>query len=202
MSHAHDLQDFASNRYYDRNFDLPAVKILPGEYYVTTGHELIVTVLGSCVACCLRDKERPIGGMNHFMLPESKEHGPMSASGRYGAYAMELLMNKLFNKGARRGSLVAKVFGGGKVLHALDKTDVGADNADFILSFLKAENIPVLAQDLNDFYPRKVYFFPADNRVLVKKLKRQHNDTIAQREREYQSKLAHSELSGDVELFR
>lgn len=198
---AHDLNDFASNRYYDRLFDLPAVKILPGEYYVTTGHELIVTVLGSCVACCLRDAERPIGGMNHFMLPEAGDHGSTGASGRYGVNAMELLINKMLRKGARRASLVAKIFGGAKVLRAVDRSDVGGVNAEFIRSFLKAEGIPILAHDLKGHYARKVYYFPADNRVRVKKIKHAHNDTITRREREYRETISHESIDGEIELF-
>jgi chemotaxis protein CheD len=99
---------------YDPHLRIAAVKVQPGEFYATDRDEPIVTVLGSCVAACLRDRESGIGGMNHFMLPTSGSDvgGPASASARYGVNAMELLINELIRLGARRRNLEAKVFGG------------------------------------------------------------------------------------------
>ena len=89
------VEHMATNRYFDRTFDCDAVKVLPGEYFVTTADMLLVTVLGSCVTACIRDRDKGLGGMNHFMLPESSESGVLSSSARYGAYAMEVLLNHL-----------------------------------------------------------------------------------------------------------
>ena len=82
----------APNRYYDPYFQCDAVKILPGEYYATTPGSLIVTVLGSCVSACIRDKVSGISGMNHFLLPNdgNGQDNLLSDSARYGVYAMEL----------------------------------------------------------------------------------------------------------------
>src|SRR6201988_2316999 len=90
-------KQFATNVYYDRTFDCDAAKILPGEYYYTGKDMLIVTVLGSCVSACIRDRMTGMGGMNHFMLPDSggDVNSPVSASMRYGTYAMEVLINDL-----------------------------------------------------------------------------------------------------------
>jgi chemotaxis protein CheD len=98
-------------------------------------------VLGSCVSACIRDKEKGIGGMNHFMLADSTEVSPYSASARYGTYAMEILINHLLKLGARRGSLEAKVFGGGRVMAALSSSNVGERNCSFVLDFLRTEGI-------------------------------------------------------------
>lgn len=141
---------FAPNTYYDRHFEKDAVKILPGEYYVTTGDKLIVTVLGSCVAVCLRDKLTRCGGMNHFLLPNdgSNESGLLTESARYGVYAMEILINHLLKLGASRSRLEAKVFGGGNVLRGLTMNNVGQRNAEFVLDYLHNEGIAIVAQDL------------------------------------------------------
>ena len=105
------VEHFARNRYYDRVFKYDAVKILPGEYYIASEDMVLVTVLGSCVTACIRDRETGMGGMNHFMLAEGGDD-LIGASARYGVYAMEILINHLLKLGARRSSLEAKVFGG------------------------------------------------------------------------------------------
>jgi chemotaxis protein CheD len=195
-------EQFATNVYYDRTFDRDAAKILPGEYYFTGKDMLIVTVLGSCVAACIRDRVSGIGGMNHFMLPDSGDgDSPVSASMRYGTYAMEILINDLLKAGARRENLEAKVFGGGSVLRGFIAINVGERNAQFVRDYLKAENIRVTAEDLNDIHPRKVYFFPRTGKVLVKKLKQLNNNTLVNREQDYAQRLRTSSVAGDVELF-
>lgn len=196
-------EQLATNLYFDRNFDCEAAKILPGEYYFTRKPMLIVTVLGSCVAACLRDRTTGIGGMNHFMLPDSgqDQNNPLGESARYGTYAMEVLINQLLKMGAKRGNFEAKVFGGGAVLRGFTVANIGEKNAEFVLKFLNTEKIPVVAQDLLDIYPRKVYFFPHTGLVRVKKLKKVHNDTIISRESEYVTRLHYAKMEGDVELF-
>ncbi len=202
-SRSSDIEEhLATDRYFDRSFNTDAVKIMPGEYFVTTGNIMLVTVLGSCVAACIRDKEKGIGGMNHFMLPESGDAGLVSPSARYGTYAMEVLLNHLMKLGARRQNLEAKVFGGGRVMASLSQSMVGERNAQFVLDYLRAESIPVVAQDLLNVYPRKVYYFPMAGKVMLKKLVNMHNDTVAAREREYQTRLSHGPVSGEVELFK
>jgi chemotaxis protein CheD len=114
---------------------------------------------------------------------------------------MEMLINHLLKNGARRNRLEAKVFGGGAVLASLSSSTVGTRNAEFVLQYLQTEKIPVVAKDLLDAYPRKIYFFPNSGRVLVRKLHRVHNDTLYSREKEYRSRLEHSEVTGDIELF-
>ncbi|GAB3537515.1 chemoreceptor glutamine deamidase CheD [Noviherbaspirillum agri] len=195
-------EHFATNVYYDRTFDCDAAKILPGEYYFTCKDMMIVTVLGSCVSACIRDRVSGIGGMNHFMLPDSGDaDSPVSASMRYGTYAMEVLINDLLKAGARRENLEAKVFGGGNVLRGFIAINVGERNAQFVRDYLRAENIRVVAEDLNDIYPRKVYFFPRSGKVLVKKLRQLNNNTLVNREQDYASRLQASPVAGDVELF-
>jgi chemotaxis protein CheD len=194
---------FATNIYYDRNFDCDAAKILPGEYYFTQKDMMIVTVLGSCVSACIRDRITGVGGMNHFMLPDTggDDDNPVSASMRYGTYAMEILINDLLKAGARRENLEAKVFGGGNVLRGFVAINVGERNAQFVKKYLKAEKIAIVAEDLIDIYPRKVYFFPRTGKVLVKKLKQMNNNTVVNREQDYAHRIVEKPIGGDVDLF-
>ena len=201
LAHSPAPQCFARNLYYDDTHAIDAAKLLPGEYYVANRNMLLVTVLGSCVAACIRDKVMGIGGMNHFMLPDSDVAGPASAGARYGTYAMELLINHLLTRGAKRANLEAKLFSGGNVLASLVQANVGHKNAAFAENYLRTEQIRIVARDLADVHPRKVYYFPATGRVLVKRLRLLHNDTLIQRETEYRSRIQQAPDSGDVELF-
>lgn len=194
---------FSPNLYFDSSFDIDAAKILPGEYYVTKRDMVLVTVLGSCVAACIRDRVSGIGGMNHFMLPDgNRDSGdPVSISARYGAYAMEMMINQLLKIGARRDNLEAKIFGGGSVMRGMVTADAGGRNAEFALDYLHAEGIAVVGQDLLENYARKVYFFPNSGRVLVKKIRTMHNETIVEREQAYRARLRGAHIEGDIELF-
>ena len=193
----------APNLYFDRHFNTEAAKILPGEYFVTGRDMVLVTVLGSCVAACIRDRVSGIGGMNHFMLPDNggDPGNLLGASMRYGSSAMEILINQLIKLGAIRSNLEAKVFGGGQVLRGFSAGNVGERNAEFVLDYLHTENIRIVAQDLLDIYPRKVYFFPHNGKVLVKKLRKGNNNTIAEREQEYVTRITSADVAGDVEIF-
>ncbi len=203
MSNRGFEETLAPNVYFDRTFNIDAAKIMPGEYYVTRREMLLVTTLGSCVAACIKDKTNGIGGMNHFMLPESaSEQGGWGAtSTRYGTYAMEMLINQLIKLGAKRENMEAKLFGGGAVIKNMSSINVGERNAKFGLDYLKTEGIPVVSKDLLDIYPRKVYYFPLTGKVLVKKLRNLHNDTIITREVEYRTRLGEDKVEGDIELF-
>lgn len=196
-------ESVASSVYFDRRFGCEAVKLLPGEYFVTDRDIALVTTLGSCVSACIRDRVTGVGGMNHFMLPEVglDAGNPAATSARYGAYAMEVLINDLLKRGAKRANLEAKVFGGGNVLDGLTLANVGERNAAFVLGFLALENIPLAARDLLGANPRKVCFFPRTGRVLVRKLGGSGSGRLVTREADYLHSLRGRSVSGDVELF-
>jgi len=196
----------ASFFFYDAHFRNDAVKVLPGEYYVDGEDLIVTTTLGSCIAACLYDRQARIGGMNHFMLPDEGKlvgtHGNISAGGRYGVHAMELLINQILKLGGRRERLEAKVFGGGNVLQGFMLSNVGEQNAEFIVEYLNLERIPIAARDLLDVWPRKIYFFPRSGKVMVKRLRKINNDTIVLRERDYGARLFHGTIEGGAELFK
>jgi chemotaxis protein CheD len=192
----------AQTFYFERDFNRNAVKIMPGEFYVARDDVVICTVLGSCVSACLWDRHAQVGGMNHFMLPggEGGGEGPATASGRYGAFAMEQLINELIKRGARKQALEAKVFGGGAVLRQFSTLNVGERNAAFVLDFLRTEGIRVLSQDLLDVHPRRVAFFPTSGRALCKKLTTADKSLVTA-EQQYNAKINTTPVAGDIELF-
>lgn len=196
------LAALADNRYFDRHFNSEAVKLLPGEFYVTSENLLLVTVLGSCIAACVRDTVTGIGGMNHFMLPDAgSSQGLTGSPARYGSFAMEVLINSLLKLGARRNLLEAKIFGGGAVMRELSSSHVGERNAEFAVNYLKAEGIRLVSSDVLGELPRKVYFFPSTGKVLVRRIKEMKNTTILDREQNYRARLGGTKVGGEVELF-
>jgi len=188
----------ASFFFFDQHFQHNAVKVLPGEYFVARERLSIVTVLGSCIAACLWDSRMHVGGMNHFMLPEA-DGG--DASGRYGSYAMELLINEMMKLGARRETLQAKIFGGGQVMANFTTTNVGERNTRFVRDYLATERIPVVSEDVLDICPRKVVFFPVTGKAMVKRLAHAHPDAVALEARGNAASVARVTRGGSVDLF-
>jgi chemotaxis protein CheD len=185
----------ASFFYYDAHFRNEAVKVLPGEYFVHDEDILVMTTLGSCIAACLWDRERRIGGMNHFMLPDGD-------SGRYGSFAMELLVNELLRRGASRAALEAKVFGGGSVIAGMSSLNVGERNTAFVLDYLRTERIPVVSKDVLDVYPRKVCLLPASGKAMVKRLQLGNADALLAQERAAAARpVPDASGAGSIDLF-
>ena len=170
------------------------VHLLEGQYHVSGDPAVVLTTtLGSCVAACVRDPQAGVGGMNHFLLPGDGEETREGA--RYGAYAMEVLINALLARGAVRGRLQAKLFGGGQLLQGLH--NVGDRNVTFAESFLKREGIPVSGGSVGGSNARKIQFWPVSVRARQLELARGEDRVFA---RELATKPRTIE-HGDVELF-
>jgi chemotaxis protein CheD len=189
----------ASFFYADHHFQYDAVKVLPGEYFVSSEEIVVMTVLGSCIAACLWDGRARIGGMNHFMLPDGDTG---DGSGRYGSFAMELLINEMLKLGARRETIQAKIFGGAQVMAGFTTMNVGERNTQFVQDYLSTERIPIVSQDVLNIHPRKVCFFPVTGKALVKRLAHSHPETLAVEERKGNAvTVAKSNAGGSVDLF-
>lgn len=188
----------ASFFFHEPHFRSDAVKVLPGEYYVTTDELVIMTVLGSCIAACVWDPKVRVGGMNHFMLPE----GGSDSGGRYGSYAMELLINEMMKLGARRETMQAKVFGGGAVMSSFTTMNVGERNTKFVLDYLQTERIALVSKDVLDIHPRKVCFFPVSGKAMVKRLAHTQAETLETQERKGSAAVvAKANAGGSIDLF-
>lgn len=197
FSHIKKFQTKAENRIVAR--------ILPGEYYVTQADEVITTVLGSCISACICDPVLKIGGMNHFMLPESDGgesrwgKTDASASNRYGNFAMESLINDILSQGGLKNRLEVKIFGGGRILDAM--TNIGQRNIDFVKTYLLAERLRICSEDVGERYPRKVNYYPATGKVRIKRLRALYNEDIAKREQRFIEEFREEKVTGQAELF-
>jgi chemotaxis protein CheD len=197
---------------------MPLTNSLPPEFdrgVVTTVHQgdchvsnapdvTFSTVLGSCVSACVRDRVANVGGMNHFLLAEQSGSAKdrYGASARYGAFAMEQLINKVLSQGSgKKANLEIKIFGGGKINSALD--DVGAKNIEFVRQFLSTEGYSVLSEDLGGSYARRVLFKPHSGRAFVKRLDSDIGANVAREEEAIARKnsVVVAQPSDDIELF-
>ena len=184
--------------HFDYKVDARVFPVLPGYHLVIAEPGAAVsTLLGSCVAACIRDKTTGIGGLNHFLLPGSDQ----SQSSRYGVYAMEVLVNDILSAGSIRANLEAKVFGGAEVIASTGHSRVGRKNATFVLDYLKSEGITVLAEDLGGSSARRVYFFPDTGKVRVQYLAPTETKRAAVGEAELSQRLETKPTTGSVELF-
>jgi chemotaxis protein CheD len=191
----------AGRRFYDQVQGAWVVKVLPGEFYVTPkSNEVLVTVLGSCVAACIRDQRAGLGGMNHFMLPLAHADGwgddPQSA--RYGNFAMEKLINELIKLGCARERMEVKVFGGGNVIDS--NQAIGTQNAEFVMRYLAAEGLSCASHDLGGVQPRRIHYFPSTGRVVRRLLGGSETVAIAREEYAYANSLS-TKITGDIQLF-
>ena len=172
------------------------VTIHIGGVYASERPTIIKTLLGSCVAVCLHDPQRAVGGMNHFMLPRGD--GDDAEAGRFGVHAMDLLIGAIMKAGGDRRRLVAKVFGGANVLDLSGPVvDVPRRNIDFAKTFLEEEGIPVLSAAVGGRYPRHVYFHTDSGRAFVKHVRRVRPHLLA----ETQGRTAPSPKYGAITLF-
>ncbi|MFN4164966.1 MAG: chemoreceptor glutamine deamidase CheD [Ferrovibrio sp.] len=190
-------------RYYDPVLKVNVVQVFQGDFFVSTREgEMLATVLGSCVAACIRDPVAAVGGMNHFLLPDkggdTNPDLPFSASLRYGSYSMEQLINGILAAGGRRERLEVKIFGGANVLAGL--RGIGHQNADFIERYLKAEGFKVTAADLRGNLPRKVQYFPSSGVARVKQIEDASAKTVFQRETAKKITAVQTQ-AGSIELF-
>jgi len=166
--------------------------IVAGEYFATREDMLVETVLGSCIAVCLMDTGRGVSGMNHFMLPANRTEAADASgrAGRYGAHAMELLINEMMHQGANRLALTAKVFGGGNVTRLREITlKVGEWNSAFALDFLEREGIPVLTQDVGGPTGRRIVLFTRGGAVKLRRLGSGETGHVARRETDYHTRV-------------
>lgn len=188
---------------FNKKFNREMIVIHPGEFHASNHSTIISTVLGSCISVCLIDQVHKVGGMNHFMLPGRVEHRSFyndDASGKYGMFAMDLLIGSIQKVGGSRRYLVAKVFGGGSVIN-FRSTDgnVPKQNIDFARDFLKVEGIKVISNNVGGIFGRKILFFPDTGRVLMKKIEISGREDLFKDEERYKIKVF-KERSRESEL--
>lgn len=191
-----------TQRYYDQRIGEETVFVLPGYHHVSDEPKIsISTLLGSCVSACILDRKKLIGGLNHFLLPETDKTSDDTNFARYGVQAMEVLINDLLKRGSSKEDLEAKVFGGATVIKTASNNPVGLQNCNFVKKYLEQESIPITAEDLGGDKARRVYLFPDTGKVSVLRVITLENENVRKKEVEMRKKAMSEHKSGSVELF-
>ena len=175
-------------RYWDFSRKNFIAKILPGEIYVTKNHELVSTLLGSCIAVCMRDRINYIGGMNHFKLPTADGSFSAGNNANYGLYAMELLINEIMKNGGNRANLECHVFGGGRVISSI-KSNIGDKNITFVMRFLKEERIKIVQQKTGGSCALQVYYHPVTGHAFSVTLDESRSRKVKEEEQRYVARI-------------
>jgi chemotaxis protein CheD len=190
-------------RYYDQNMETTVVKLMTGDCYSTgEEREMLVTILGSCISVCAWDHVAKCGGMNHILLPGTgnvQKHHDKGYANRFGAFAMEELMNGLYKLGATRESIRVKLFGGGNVIK--NSSMIGDKNIKFVREFLNEEGYKVVAENVGGKHPRRIHFFPDTGKVMMRMLKRKDDYQIIEIENTYKKSLEDKEEKTEVDIF-
>lgn len=191
--------EVTQNQFYDPKFNSITTIILPGEYSTTSKEKhMLVTILGSCVAACIRDPIAKIGGINHFLLAKPN-HNSSPISNRYGCYAMECLINEILKNGGQKERLEIKIFGGADLIQS--RLKIGSQNINFIRNYLKTEGFRVTAEDLGGNRPRRIHYWPWDGRAMRQIISPHEEGNIIENETTYHKRLIQEKRDGDIEFF-
>ena len=187
-----------------KRLEAAARNIHPGEWAVEDARP-IATLLGSCVTVCLFDPHLRFGGANHFMLPiRTRDTDSEYDSLLRGDYAMEVLVNAMLDRGARKQRLIAKAFGGGNVVTSLRRS-IGEGNIAFARAWLEREGIALSASDLGGPWARKIVFDPSNGDAYCRRVdsSQQVSTQVSQAETVYENALVSRVRTGEkeIELF-
>ena len=196
------VPDEDGKRRFDGYRQRRIVRVGQGNIHISADPDIILdTVLGSCIAACIRDPVLKIGGMNHFLLPRSclvgnSRFDPLAS--RYGIHAMELLINGIMSKGGQRNRLEVKLFGGGNVVRGI--SGIGHENADFIERFMRDENLSISSMHLRGTWARRIEYSPVTGRARMMLITGNYTQKIHREEMRHVACVAETS-GGDIELF-
>ena len=163
--------------------------------------EHLLTVRGDLTRTSQQDPQIGIGGLNHFLLPKNNGSADPSAGERYGDTAMEVLINDLLKRGARRQNFEAKVFGGARVLSGATMLAIGDGNIAFVTEFLKREGIPIVSKDVGGTRSRRIHYQPSTGRAWVQHVQPTARDSSQEQEIAYLNRLKTQPVAGEIEIF-
>ena len=185
------------NRYWDPHLSRRTVKLRPGEYCVSSTDEMLVTVVASSLAVCVRDRTKRILGMSHFMLPtmglSRLDRQGLELAKSCGHAALAKLLQDIYSYGCQEESLEAVLVSGGEIWP--QKRQCTHDSLAFAREYLGAHGVELLGEFVGGPYPKKIYFNLEDTMPYVRVLYN-YSQTLKEREDAYLKSLRMEFLLG------
>ena len=136
------------------------VKVGMADLNICKSPDVITTLgLGSCIGLTLYDPVTKIGGMVHYMLPDSTQVRNNTNIAKFADTGIEELLKRVTAAGANKTRLVAKIAGGAKMFETSGASNIGnsgARNAEAAKTILKKKGIRLVAEDTGLNYGRTV----------------------------------------------
>ncbi|MDR1396025.1 MAG: response regulator [Deltaproteobacteria bacterium] len=175
--------------------EINRVFILPGEYFISKQPHIISTLLGSCVAVCLYHPVHKFGGMNHYMLPTSPNK---ERSGKYGDYAIAVLLQFMERTLGNLNGLQAIVSGGARVIESMTAgPQIGLRNIETARQILSKHRIPIIKENTGGTVGLKLHYQNWDNHLeIVEMDKKVMNSSLITREETFRAPAAPPPAAG------
>ena len=139
------------------------IKVGMADLKVAKAPDSLITLgLGSCIGLTLYDPTTKVGGMVHYMLPDSTQLKNNANIAKFGDTGIKELYRLMIANGASPKRMVAKIAGGAKMFEVSGLSNVGnvgERNALQAKKILKELNIPLVAEDTGLNYGRTVELF-------------------------------------------
>ncbi len=139
-----------------------------GQIYIGFNPTEISTVLGSCVAVCLFDKYKMIGGMNHYLLPLWNGNGLQTP--KFGNVSVPRMIQSMIDIGCSPSNMEAKIFGGASININSSGEDfmIGKRNIMTAKEILAEFKIPITAEDTGGTRGRRIMMRSDTGQVFMK----------------------------------
>jgi chemotaxis protein CheD len=131
---------------------------------------LITHSLGSCIGVTIWDPQTRVGGMIHYMLPDSAL-SPEKAKVKPAMFAnsgVPALFRAAFELGAAKKRLVVKVAGGASLLDDNGTFNIGKRNYVMLRKLFWKNNVLIESEDVGGSISRTLRLYVNNGRVTIK----------------------------------
>ncbi|MBF0551249.1 MAG: chemotaxis protein CheD [Deltaproteobacteria bacterium] len=133
--------------------------------------EVLVTYsLGSCIGVAIHDPVAKVGGLLHYMLPESQIDTSKAKANpfMFADTGIPLLFRTCYAMGAKKNRLVVKVAGGSQIMDETNFFNIGRRNYEALVNILSRNNVRIVSQTIGGVTNRTMRLNITTGQVLVK----------------------------------
>ncbi len=147
--------------------DTQRIFLKQGEIIYGSAGMQISTVLGSCVAVTMYDRQKGFAAICHAVLPcKSLYQVQLRSDFEYVDRAIDSMLDSYASQRGAGGRLEIKVFGGARMLQTPEKLAVGCHNIDAALGTLDRHGRRPLVRDVGGRYGRYICFDMGSGKVM------------------------------------